>query len=161
LADLRSGITGHHNDLDVIRDATEADIPRLVEMGVRFLTETVYAARGVPVNMGALARTMALLILGDRGTVFVAERDGRVVGGIGMLWFENPLSGEPSASELFWYIEPEHRGIGVRLLKRGEQWARDMGAEKLHMIAPTPAVSQLYERLGYAYLETTYQKALA
>jgi GNAT superfamily N-acetyltransferase len=145
----------------VIREATEDDIARLVEMGERFITETVYRERGVPINPSALARTMALLILGDRGQVFVLERDGLLVGGIGLLWFENPLTGEPSVSELFWWVEPEHRGSGLRLLKRGEQWAREIGAEKLHMIAPTPAISQLYERLGYGYLEATYHKALA
>jgi hypothetical protein len=35
-----------------------------------------------------------------------------------------------------------------------------MGAVKLFMIAPTPDVGQLYERLGYESLETTYQRAL-
>jgi GNAT superfamily N-acetyltransferase len=145
----------------VIRVAEEGDIARLVEMGVRFATETVYRDRAFPVNEGAMARTAALLILGERGTVFVADVDGRVVGMIGLLLFENPLSGDISVSELFWYVEPEHRGHGVRLLKRAEAWAREVGAEKVHMIAPTPDVSRMYERLGYAYLETTYQKALA
>jgi GNAT superfamily N-acetyltransferase len=144
----------------VIRYATEADIARLVEMGERFATETVYRDR-IPVNPGAMAKTAALLILGDRGVVFVSEAAGRVVGMIGLLLFENPLTAEISVSEMFWWVEPEHRGRGVRLLKRAEQWASDCGAVKLHMIAPTPEVGQLYERLGYAQLETTYQKALA
>jgi len=144
----------------VIRDATEQDIPRLVAMGERFLTETVYRGR-VPVDPATMARTLALLVATENGTVLVSERDGVVVGMIGLLLFENPISGELTAGELFWWVEPEHRGIGVRLLKRAEQWARRAGARKVHMIAPTPEVGQLYDRLGYGYLEAAYQKAIA
>jgi GNAT superfamily N-acetyltransferase len=144
----------------VIRDATEDDIPRLVEMGARFLTETVYRGR-VGVNPAAMARTVAMLIRLPTGVVFVTEEDGVVVGMIGLLLFENPISGELTAGELFWYVVPEHRGHGVRLLKRAEQWARAEGAQQVHMIAPTPEVGQLYDRLGYGYLEAAYQKAIA
>lgn len=144
---------------EVIREATEADIPRLIEMGERFLTETVYRGR-VAVNPSAMARTVARLLVSDGGAVFVSERDHTVVGMIGMLVFEHPITGEITASELFWWVEPEARGTGIRLLKRGEQWARDAGAERIHMIAPTSDVGRLYERLGYTALETTYERAL-
>jgi GNAT superfamily N-acetyltransferase len=144
----------------VIREATEDDIPRLVEMGERFLTETVYRGR-VAVNPRAMARTVAQLLVSETGAVFVSERDAQVVGMIGVLFFENPITGEPTVSELFWWVEPEARGSGVRLLKRAEQWALAAGAHKVHMIAPTPDVAQLYERMGYGYLEAAYQKAIA
>ena len=130
-------------------------------MGERFLTETVYCGRNVGVNPMAMARTVGLLLASDMGAVFVVEQQDTVVGMIGLLLFENPITGELTASELFWWVEPEHRGHGVRLLKRGEQWARASGAQKIHMIAPTPAVGHLYERLGYGYLEAAYQKAIA
>lgn len=130
-------------------------------MGARFLTETVYAGRSVPVNPAAMTRTVTFLIGSELGVVFVSEREGVVVGMLGLLLFENPITGESTASELFWWVEPEYRGLGVRLLKRGEQWAREMGAQQVHMIAPTPEVGQLYTRLGYDYLESAYHKAMA
>lgn len=144
----------------MIREATADDIPRLVDMGRRFLTETVYAGR-VLVNPAAMARTLRLLLESDAGALFVSEQDGTVTGMIGLLVFEHPITGERAAQELFWWVEPEHRGYGIRLLKRGEQWAAAVGAQHLHMIAPTAAVGQLYERLGYGYLEAAYQKAMA
>jgi RimJ/RimL family protein N-acetyltransferase len=144
----------------VIREATADDIPRLVEMGKRFLTETVYAGR-VAINPAAMARTLHLLVASDGGGLFVSEQDGVVTGMIGLLLFEHPFTGELTAQELFWWVEPEHRGYGLRLLKRGEAWAAASGAQHVHMIAPTPAVGQLYERLGYGYLEAAYQKAMA
>lgn len=144
----------------MIRDATAADIPRLVEMGTRFLTETVYSGK-VPVNPPAMTRTLELLLASDLGALFVSDVGGVVTGMIGLLVFEHPITGARTAQELFWWVEPEHRGHGVRLLARGEQWAVAAGAERLHMIAPTPAVGHLYERLGYDFLESAYQKAIA
>jgi GNAT superfamily N-acetyltransferase len=145
----------------VIRAATADDIPRLVAMGERFLSETVYRERRVPVNPIAMARTVGLLLASERGAVFVSEQEAAVVGMIGLVIFEHPITGLVTASELFWWVESECRGHGVRLLRRGEQWARAAGAQAVQMIAPTPAVGQLYERLGYGYLEASYQKAMA
>jgi len=143
----------------MIRPATEDDVPRLVEMGERFLTETVYRTR-VPVNPQQMATTVLRLLATETGAVFVSERDGALVGMIGLLAFTNPITGEPTISELFWWVEPEHRGCGLRLLRRAEAWGRESGAAKVHMIAPTPDVARLYERLGYEQLETTFQRAL-
>jgi GNAT superfamily N-acetyltransferase len=129
-------------------------------MGERFLTETVYRGR-VAVNPAQMTTLVDGLIAGENGEIFVAEQAGELVGMIGLLVFQHPIAGERTVSELFWWVEPEHRGGGVRLLKRAEQWAREQGAVKLFMVAPTAAVGTLYERLGYEYLEAAYQKAVA
>jgi GNAT superfamily N-acetyltransferase len=143
----------------VIRDATPFDTPRLVEMGARFLTETEYRGR-VAVNPAQMTATVNMLGDSDVGHVFVLELEGLVVGMIGLLLFPHPISGDLTVSELFWWVEPEHRGRGIRLLKRAEQWARDHGAVKMHMIAPSDDVGQMYLRLGYEMLETNYQRVL-
>lgn len=144
----------------MIRDARHADTPALIAMGQRFLRETVYRGRITenPAQMGALVQ---MLIDSPTGALFVSERDGIVTGMIGLLLYTQPLSGEPMASELFWWVEPEHRGHGVRLMKQAEAWARAQGATALQMIAPTSEVEQLYQRLGYDRIEVAYQKALA
>lgn len=144
----------------MIRVATDADVSRIVEMGERFLTQTVYRGR-VTVNPTSMAALVETLLHGGSGVLFVSEQAGELVGMIGLLAFVHPIAGEPTVSELFWWVEPEHRGCGVRLLKRAEQWAREMGAVKLFMVAPTSDVGQLYERMGYEFLESAYQKAVA
>jgi len=128
-------------------------------MGERFLTNSVYA--GFPLNREQMAQTVDLLLTSPIGRIYVAERKGDVVGMIGGLLFRHPITGEATVSELFWWVEPEHRGIGIRLLKRAEQWAEEVGAVRMHMVAPTTDVGQMYLRLGYSPLETTYQKALS
>jgi len=157
---LHGGIRVFTLGSTVVREATVDDIPRLVEMGERFLTETIYRGRA-PVNPLQMAETAARLLTSEAGALFVSDDDGAVVGMIGVLFFQNPLTGEPSVTELFWWVEPEHRGHGLRLLKRAEEWSREAGAHKLHMIAPTPEIARLYERLGFDYLESAYQKAIA
>lgn len=145
----------------MIRAAELSDVPRLVAMGQRFLRETPYASRLVE-NAEQMRSTVTRMLDADTTAVFVAEDDDDLVGMIGMLCFVHPLSGESVGSELFLWVEPQARGItGLRLLRRGEQWAINQGAQKLQMIAPTADVGTLYQHLGYERVEELYQRAVA
>jgi GNAT superfamily N-acetyltransferase len=141
----------------MIRLAAEPDIPRLVEMGRRFREETGYRAHIAenPAKMAQLAAQLAA-----NGGLLVSERDGRLVGMLGYILFDHFLSGEMVAGEVFWWVEPEHRGAGVRLLIEAERRARAAGASRMQMIAPTDKVGQFYQRVGYEYVESAYQKNL-
>jgi histone acetyltransferase (RNA polymerase elongator complex component) len=59
-----------------------------------------------------------------------------------------------------WWVEPEHRGAGVRLVREAEKRAKEAGAQRIQMIAPTKQVGAIYERLGYAFIESAYGKRL-
>jgi GNAT superfamily N-acetyltransferase len=61
---------------------------------------------------------------------------------------------------VLWWVEPEHRGDGLRLLREAESRAKLANAKYMQMIAPTEAVETVYKRLGYQYVESTYQRAL-
>jgi GNAT superfamily N-acetyltransferase len=141
----------------VIRDATLEDVAAIVGMGQRFIAGTPYA-RAIEGRPSKMAAFVERLITEPDGAIFVSEYGGVLVGMIGMVLFEHPFSGERVGSEMFWWVEPEHRGIGIRLYKRAETWAIAAGAAVIHMIAPTPDVAQLYTRLGFEYVEATYQR---
>lgn len=143
----------------MVREATLADVPRIVAMGRRFITETGYAAR-IPVNPTQMQAFVERLIDGEFATVFVADEGGDVIGMIGAFTYQHPISDEFLASEVFWWVEPERRGSGLRLLRAAERWARAKGAVKLQMIAPTPEVERIYAALGYDKVETTYAREL-
>ncbi len=142
----------------MIRAATLEDVPRIVEMGQRF-RELIYRdlLADNPVQMRAISER---LISGDDSVILVVEKFDRVIGMIGMMLFDHFLSAERVAGEVAWWIEPEDRGDGLRLLLAAETWARDNGAQKIQMIAPNERVGKLYRRLGYMPIETAYQKAL-
>lgn len=141
-----------------VREATVDDIPRLVQMGQRFRLETGYASR-IAENTGQMSALSERLIAGEDGLLLVSDREGIVTGMLGVLVFPHHLSGALVAGELFFWVEPDHRGHGVRLLKQAETWARANGATAFHMMAPSPEVERLYQRLGYTVLpEVTYEK---
>jgi GNAT superfamily N-acetyltransferase len=143
-----------------VRRATEADVPQLVEMGLRFL-QTVPSYQWIVPNAEVLAQTTrALLSQADR-VVFVLEVYGVPVGMTGMVCFLHPVTGVKTVSELCWWVEPGYRGRGLSLLRAAELWAREQGAEAMLMIAPSPDVEAIYKRIGYTYVETTYLKRLS
>lgn len=147
-------------DFEVIREATIADIPALVAMGQRFLTESDYSRvlRNNPAQMRVLCEQ---LLANPDGVIFVHEdASGALTGMIGMLIFAHHLSAERVAGEMFWWVNPESRGSGRSLLRRVEQWATEHDAVKLQMISPSDQSGAFYARFGYAPIEIAYQKAV-
>jgi GNAT superfamily N-acetyltransferase len=142
-----------------IREATLADVPRLVAMGEQFLG-SVY--RGlIQGDAPTLTRFATHLVESDASVVYVAERDARIVGMIGLMRYPHPMSGETTAAEVMWWVDPAHRGCGLRLFRAGERWATAQGARVVQMIAPTVDVERLYTRLGYGPVERVFQKRIA
>lgn len=142
-----------------IRAATTADVPRLVEMGQRFLQSTVYRDL-LAENPEAMAAMATLLVDRADAVVLVAESH-RLTGMIGLLICPHHISGERMANEVFWWVDPETRGTsGLRLLRAAEAWAREHGAVRMQMVAPDASVGKIYERFGYAPIEIAYQRRL-
>lgn len=146
----------------MIRLATVEDVPVLVHLGMRFLKETPYHVHlaASPTHLEELAQA---IIASDDGAIFVAERAGTVVGCLALHVFAHPMSGERTANELVWWVNPESRGVGALLLTRGEAWAKAMGATCLQMVAPqtAPKVAAFYEHLGFTPVETMFQRRIA
>jgi RimJ/RimL family protein N-acetyltransferase len=59
--------------------------------------------------------------------MLAAERGGKIVGMLGYSIYDHFIGGEKSAVEVFWWVEPEHRGDGLRLLDRLETIMRAQG----------------------------------
>lgn len=145
----------------MVREATLDDVPQLVEMGVRFITETSYVSH-VPVRREQIEERAARFVEGPNSVVFVHERDGVVNGMIAMFGTPHLWSGEIIAAEMVWWVEPEaRRGLaGARLLRAAEQWALDIDAVRLVMIAPNSRMEEFYERAGFEKVEVSYEKVL-
>lgn len=143
----------------MIREAVADDMGRLLEMGQRFVAESEYASF-ISINTESLARTITNLSESPDGTVLVAEADDVPKGMIAMIVYDHPYSGERTAFELVWWMEPESRGNGLRLLRAAEDWARERGATSMQMVAPNERIGALYRRLGYQPVETSFQRSL-
>lgn len=140
-----------------IRLAIEADIPAMVDMGVKFNEQSSYS-KHLKISREKVAAMGKQLI--DMGGLLVSERGGQIVGMIGFIVHNHFMSGETVAGEVFWWVEPAFRGEGLRLLKESENRARALGAKKMQMIAPTDQVAKVYRHFDYEFVEATYQREL-
>lgn len=145
----------------MIREAVLDDVPAIVALGRSFVSEDHYA-RFLMAKTGMLTVYMTGVVAGTTSAILISESAGSIVGMLGIQVADHPMSGEKTAAELFWYVLPEHRnGVGRELMKAAEAWARSRGAAKLQMTAPDQRVAKVYERRGFAHVESTYQKELA
>ena len=142
-----------------LREATVDDLPQIVAMGRAF--REAHYAEFIVENVPRMETQARALIEGESSLLLVAEGPSGLVGMIGMMLFPHFLSGELVAGELFWWVDPDHRGFaGLRLLKQAEKWAVEHGAARIQMIAPTLEVGRIYRRLGYQWIETGFQKTV-
>lgn len=139
----------------MIRLATVADIPRMVEMGRRFRNESTYNKylADNPEKMGELGEKLVAV-----DGILVAEHGGKLTGMLGYIVHEHFISGEKVAGEVFWWVEK--RGDGLALLREMEKRARAVGAKYIQMIAPSQRVARLYTIMKFDFVESTYQRTL-
>lgn len=157
---LPSGSTTLPNKATVIRHASASDTEALIALGLAFVRDSPYTAH-VAENPEQIGKVIAFLLAQPNSTILVAERDGAVIGLIGLAMVPHLWSGVLTVSELAYYVHPDHRGtVGIRLLKAAEAWAGASGAKAMQMIAPSAEVGRFYERLHYRPLETNYEKRI-
>lgn len=141
----------------LIRTAKPEDLPGIVEMGLRFRKSTKYSNHLIE-NKDCMVKVAQQLI--EKETLLICERDQELIGMIGFILYNHFLSGELVSGEIFWWMEPTSRGQGLRLLREMEKRSKQAGALRNQMVAPDEQTARIYERLGYEFVEATYQKTL-
>lgn len=143
----------------VVRHAVESDLPRLVELMRQFGASRSFREPFTQ-DRSVMSELLMSCLNPAHGTVLVLVEDRAVVGLIVMCLMDHPLSRERIASELAWFVDPENRGGGHRLLLAVEAWARECGVTRLSLVAPSERIGRIYERWGFSPMEATYSKAL-
>jgi hypothetical protein len=141
----------------MIRAATPADTPRLVEMGrTQFESSDWHGRAGFDADSFAEYLGQALVLVADTGERVV----GMFGGTIGAPPFNRNL---PIFLGTFWYCEPEFRKeAGLPLLAAGEKAAKARGV-RFSIVSTddgerSAALTRLYRREGYQPAEQTYLK---
>lgn len=145
------------NSVLIIREAMREELPRLVEMGQHFREGSRYE-RFLADNP-AVMLSLGEKLLPANGLI-VAEKDGQLVGMLGFVIYDHFISGEKVVGEVFWWVEPAYRKYGVKLMREMERRGRLAGATVEQMVSPSAKVSEFYERIGFEWVESTYQRAL-
>lgn len=103
--------------------------------------------------LGETIRNRTVLVLADK----------EPVGMIGMVvhpFYYN--ANFLNAAEIFWWIEPDHRGRGGKMIDALERRSRELGvfAQHLSCLETMKEVGMLYERKGYRLIDHNYVKVL-
>lgn len=127
----------------------------------KFNVESGY---GYPIDDRAVMTGLVDLILAKRGVVIVHVHEGKIVGVLGAMITTFFGSTTERTSELFFYIEPEHRGgtFAARMVKQYISWAKERGIDRCQLIALSSTdtegkVRQFYEALGFSQVETAFE----
>jgi hypothetical protein len=145
---------------EIIREATLMDTVRIVDMGRDFLIRGPYKDMLTDNPSWAVKFVMGL-INNPSAKVLVATNNNRVMGVIAFVIIPHYLSGDLTASELIWYVEPGYRGqVSLELFWAAQKLAKQMGAVNMQFTAPTEAIGAIYRRFGYKQMEVSYQRSL-
>lgn len=135
-----------------MRQATNGDLGRIVEMGRKF-----HAASGLPMSFDAEAfGGFVSNMLASETCCFFVTDSGMICGAL------SPAYCNPDwvmAVELMWWAED---GQGLGLLSAFEEWALDSGASEVRMTslhALKPA-ERILSRRGYAPIELSHTKVI-
>ena len=145
----------------MIRLATEEDTFDLLVLTKNFMKE----AGGFFRFSKDKVETFLKSSLGNPDSVIiVAEHDGQVVGMLIGFVTEHPFIDTRVATEIGFYVSPEHRGgrKAIRLAKAFEEWAMSKSADDL-VLGDVKAIKDLsgfYNKLGYTPTEGLYVKDL-
>lgn len=146
----------------IIRNATQADMTRIVELSEEFYKTTHYHNRPpmCPLTVGMLVSSLI-----EHAVMIVAEEDGEIVGMIGTIVtpyiFNNAYN---VASEIVWYVSPTSRtkGIGPSLIAANEAACNEFeNLVRIQMVdlpSSPPEVQKFYEKCGYFLSERIFTK---
>lgn len=99
------------------------------------------------------------------GNIVTLVEDNKIVGALGYLFYPDPNTGDKYASEFFWYVLPEFRKNGLKLLEKFEWDCAVSGVKRITMMflhnSMPEKLKKLYELRGYTLLESHYIKELA
>lgn len=140
-----------------IKIATIEDIDIIVSMAMKFISESNYKNYGNEIALRALVERV--LNAPDEDSIVLLYEDKGMIAGITSQFLFGTFK---SATELAWWIDPEHRKsrLGSELLEAFEYWAKKVGCKLITMISIDDNVGKYYEKKGYVLQERTYTKEL-
>lgn len=137
----------------MIRDATHDDVLILLELGRRLHAESPRFSR-LAFNDEKAGNFLRFLIESPDGWLVVAEKEGRVVGGMAALAYSEWFTHDKIVADVSLFMLPEHRGsfLSARLIRAFDVWSAGTGAK--YAVAgmstgiKTEETTQLYLSLG-------------
>jgi GNAT superfamily N-acetyltransferase len=146
----------------MIRIATDNELHGIAQLGPKFWSESKLPGDFKP---EVFVENWKKIIAKDQGCIiFNQDEKGGINGAIGLLVYQDINDGELVMQEAFWFVSPESRGFGLRLLKKAEEIAKMINVRRFvmtHLLnGYADQLSRLYPRMGFKALEINYIKHL-
>jgi len=146
----------------MIRIATDNELHGIAQLGPKFWSESKLPGDFKP---DVFVENWKKIIAKDQGCIIFNQDDkGGINGAIGLLVYQDINDGELVMQEAFWFVSPESRGFGLRLLKKAEEIAKMINVRRFvmtHLLnGYADQLSRLYPRMGFKALEINYIKHL-
>lgn len=141
-----------------MRVATIEDTPEILEMAMKFMAETNYGSFSDEKTIKDFIENILLSSTNEK--IILLEPDVGFLAGWSLPF---PFGPHLIASEIAWYVYPEHRGreIGTEFLKAFEYWAKEKaGCSLISMVCLDDKLSKYYNNNGYKLYERAYMKEL-
>ena len=134
----------------VVREATEEDIPRIVEL---FIHGSLVEGKEDPTDLTSYQSALAEIAQGP-GAVLVAEVEGELVGVCQLIVFRHLQNRGGRCAEVeSVHVHPDQRGHGIGgvLMRAAVQRARELGCYRVQLTSNNgrPEAHRFYERLGF------------
>lgn len=145
-----------------IKYCEEADIPAVIEMAINFFKESPYASV-VALDAIKLEEVVRGLFNNPSCVILLGLSEGIPVGMLVAQVSETLFSRHKIASEIAWWVHPDHRGNGIstKLLDGYEYWAEQIGANFISMASlNTNRADIILANRGYMATEVAYSKVI-
>ena len=146
----------------MIRELTASEIPLTLEGAHAFFAESKMPGS---FSDDAYLKTWSVMVSSGRGVLLVDFEGETPIGALGACISSHMFTGDMMTVECFWFVFPQYRGRGIKLVKAYEEWSKQKGAKficMVHLKGLQPEIlKSLYERMGYHEIETNYLKEAA
>lgn len=108
-----------------IREGKHKDVKGIADL-VEYSNDTEESPiyEGFKVNRKKTERSLTFALNDRFHQSYVMEVDGKIVGALVVVAHQHPFSVQRVATEVYFYVMPEHRGYGGALLRRYVSWGR-------------------------------------
>lgn len=132
----------------MIRKATPADIPAIVELGIEALNKGAY--QNMVISREKVEATARQCVSSAQHFAWVAERDGVVGGSLVACVHDCMVYERQQATVVQWYCKIP--GEGIRLMREFLRWADSRPAIKMKAVSleydADPRIGYILKRLG-------------
>lgn len=141
----------------MIRIVNPHELGEVAEVGKVFFKEA-----GLPGQLVSdiFCGNWSRMIKAGQGVIVGQYEQGIFVGGFGMVIAPDINDGVKVANECFWFVHPDHRIGGMKLLHEAMKVAKELSCKRFSIIhlcnEAGEKLSRIYNKLGFRPIETHY-----